>query len=104
MIPLASEISATFLKVLFGSDDDNSGLSGFRVKDIVRLEKLIQAACRCGKCGGALSLQERQMSGMAPELCLTCKSSLPETSETMSDRYGRYYEVNRQYLLQEQLV
>ena len=79
------------------SDDDgcDSELSGNRVVNMSCLSKLISEGCSCSRCGGRLVLHERSRWGIAPELTLTCSACERETSEVMSNKIGRYFEVNR---------
>ena len=49
-------------------------------------------------------LHERSRWGIAPELTLTCSACERETSEVMSNRIGRYFEVNRRAVFARRAV
>ena len=77
------------------TDEEKPSLSGYRLVDLENLAELISSFCSCQLCGGDVQLHERTRCGIAPELSLTCATCGFKTTRLMSQRHGRFLEVNR---------
>lgn len=89
------------------SDGESCGaeiLTGFRLIDLEKLQHLTSQGACCRRCGGELSLSEIDRKGIASELVLSCAGCGMATSEIMSSKCGRFYEVNRRAVLAARLV
>ena len=79
------------------SDDENDAElpHGFRLVDLVCLQTLLLASVCCKICHGPVTLSEPKRQGFASCLELTCQTCEAHTSQYMSDKHKRVWDVNR---------
>ena len=68
---------------------------GFRLIDLECLATFVAANLSCKRCGGAVTLQESKRDGLATTLEVECSDCENSSSQAMSRKISRAWEVNR---------
>ena len=79
--------------------DDEVDASGYCLVDLQCLQSLFDKGTSCKTCRGRVVLKEQKRDGLASTLRLVCESCELASSEAMSRKYKRVWEVNRRFVL-----
>ena len=79
--------------------DDEVDASGYCLVDLQCLQNLFDKGTSCKTCRGRVVLKEQKRDGLASTLRLVCESCELASSEAMSRKYKRVWEVNRRFVL-----
>ena len=85
--------------------DDPASSSGTRLLDFSCLQAILDTACTCKQCGcGKLVVYETQRYGLASSVSVVCQNCDVQTSFSLVEKTGRFYDCNRRSILAARML